>query len=125
MYHADIMRPYSLDLRQRIVQCLQNGSTQSQVAEQFGVSVASVQRFARQERVHGHLNPKPITGRKPIVASHQQALLEELLAQQTDPTLARVAHEWQTRTGKAIGISTLHYTLQRLGYSYKKNTPCP
>lgn len=124
MYDVSTMRPYSLDLRDRIVLCLQNGSTQSQVAEQFSVSLASVQRFARQARVQGHLNPKPITGRKPIIGLQQQALLEELLSQQIDPKLAGVAHEWQARTGKVIGISTLHYTLQRLGYSCKKDTLC-
>ena len=120
MYDVPTMRPYSLDLRERTVLCLQNGSTQSQVAEQFSVSLARVQRFALQ----GHLNPKPITGRKPIIGLQQQALLEELLSQQIDPTLAGVAHEWQARTGKVIGISTLHYTLQRPGYSCKKDTPC-
>ena len=98
MYDVPTMRPYSLDLRERTVLCLQNGSTQSQVAEQFSVSLARVQRFALQ----GHLNPKPITGRKPIIGLQQQALLEELLSQQIDPTLAGVAHEWQARTGHTI-----------------------
>lgn len=124
MLYNVLMRPYSLDLRERIVTSLQNGSTQLQVAEQFSVSLASVQRFARQVRTQGNLNPKPIPGRKRAITQEQGALLLELLAQQTNPTLVTLAKEWQARTGKTIAPSTIHYTLQRLGYSYKKNADC-
>lgn len=41
---------YSLDLRERIVRAVQQGMSQQQAAQQFTVSVASVERYLRLAR---------------------------------------------------------------------------
>lgn len=60
------MKAYSIDLRQRIVLAVESGeASQAEVAEQYDVSLSSVERFVRQWRTtesvapsHGPRGPK-------------------------------------------------------------------
>lgn len=115
------MRPYSLDLRERVIRALRSGTKQKSVAEQFDISLSTVQRLAHQYRVEGHLRSKVSPGRSPIITPAQEDELLRLVTQ-PDATLASIAQAWREKTGGYIAASTVHYALQRLGYTYKKNT---
>jgi len=59
------MKAYSQDLRQRILQTVDEGKTQAQAAHLLKVSETTVKRYVRQRREKGHVRPKPIPGRPP------------------------------------------------------------
>ncbi|MDP9352503.1 MAG: helix-turn-helix domain-containing protein, partial [Chloroflexota bacterium] len=61
------MKTYSVDLRQRIVEAVERGVPRSQVAEVFGVSLATIKRYLRRKRQTGDLTPKPRPGRPPLI----------------------------------------------------------
>ncbi len=118
------MRPYSIDLRERIVAALlQEG--QPQVAQRFGVSLSSVQRYARLHKAQGTLAAKPLPGRKPAISKDQEPELDALLRRDTDWTLRGIAQAWHETTGTPISISALHRSVQRLGYRFKKRRGMP
>jgi transposase len=119
------MKPLSPDLRQRILDALQDGQTREQVAARFRVSLSSVQRLKRQWKEHQHLEPKPIPGRTRAVQEDQAAELKEIIATQNHWTLQSLAQAWQQHTGKALSKSALHRNLHWLGYSYKKRVASP
>ena len=119
------MRPFSLDLRERIVEALQSGQTRPQVAERFGVSPATVGRFIRQWRERSDLAPRPITGRPRAIPTADQELLEELLTTQKDVTLGSLSQALQEKTGRKVSLSALQRNLIWLGYSYKKSHESP
>ena len=53
------MKPYSIDLREKIVNAYCRGNTSiRKVAVQFGVAKSYVQKLLQQKRTHGHLKPK-------------------------------------------------------------------
>src|SRR5512141_2816331 len=53
------MKAYSIDLRQRIVLAVESGEdSQAKVAEQYAVSLASVERFLRQWRTNESVAPR-------------------------------------------------------------------
>jgi transposase len=52
----------SVDLRTRVVSAVAAGASCHQAAERFGVSVASVSRWHRQQEGQGHVTPKPQGG---------------------------------------------------------------
>lgn len=54
-----IMRPYSEDLRTRIVAAVEDGMTKSEAARLFGVSLSSVKRYCRLAA-----NEEPLAPRK-------------------------------------------------------------
>jgi transposase len=50
------MRPYSIDLRQKIVDCYDAGGiSQRQLAKQFGVALSFIQKLLKQRREQGSL----------------------------------------------------------------------
>ena len=62
------MRPYSQDLRQRIVDTVQRGEgTVRQIAERFLVSVSFVTRLLQLHRSSGSVEPRPHGGGNPAV----------------------------------------------------------
>src|SRR5437763_574188 len=54
------MKAYSPDLRRKIVQAVDSGLPQQEVADRFGVSVATVERYLKLRRDTGRLEPRPI-----------------------------------------------------------------
>ena len=119
------MKPYSADLRQRVVQALQDGQTQPAVAQRFDLSLSSVQRYARKWREHKDLAPKPTPGRARTLSQVQQSQLGDLVRSRSDWTLHRLSHAWQQHSGQSISVATMHRCLHRGGYSYKKSAASP
>jgi transposase len=119
------MRAYSLDLRQRIVQAVLDGQTQPAVADRFGVSLASVQRFVRLHKEQGNLAAKPLPGRKPAFNAEQRQELEALLQQHPDWTLQQLTDAWHAHSGIRVCLSAVHRTVQQKDYRYKKRVASP
>lgn len=115
------MRPFSLDLRERIVEALQSGQTRSEAAERFEVSLATVDRFAKQWREQSDLAPRPITGRPRAILNTEVELLQTVIATQKDVTLESLSQALEEKIGKKISLSALQRNLVWLGYSYKKS----
>jgi transposase len=115
------MRAYSVDLRQRVVDALQEDrATIDSVAERFAVSAASVKRYKRQLRQTGSLSPRPLPGRSPKVAPAQHERLKELVASRTDWTLQSLSDVWKEEMGIFVAVDVMARTLARLKITYKK-----
>ena len=117
------MKALSADLGQRVVDALQQGQTRRQVAERFGVSLASVGRLARQWREQGHLQPPPIPGRARAVRPSEQETLRALVAADKDATLASLSAAFEQPTGRRTCPSALQRNVRWLTCSHKKSRP--
>src|SRR3954447_9863711 len=73
------MKPYSEDLRVRIVRAVQEeeGISKSAAARPFGVSLSSVKRYARMADRGTSLAPRKGGGRPPKVNETTRRLLQE------------------------------------------------
>ena len=60
-----MVRPYSLDLRERVVSAVEEGQSCRAVAETFGVSVASAVKWSQRFRTTGTAAAKPMGGKRP------------------------------------------------------------
>lgn len=113
------MRPYSLDLRQRIVEAYENGEgTQAELAERFQVSLRCVERLMRVYRETGSVAPKPHGGGRQAKISGESA--ERLLAaveETPDATLAELLTACQV----SGSIMCVFRALRRLGITLKKS----
>ena len=66
-------KPYSDDLRARVVEEIEQGATREEAAERFGVSLSSVGRFLRLERETGSISPAKFGGYKRYaLAAHEE-----------------------------------------------------
>jgi transposase len=121
------MAPYSLDLRQKIVQAYERGAgSQRELAELFGVSLSFVEKLFIQLRRTGDVAPKPHAGGLPSRLDAAVRLqLQQWLAEQPDLTLAELVERLNQRLHIRIGTSRLCTVLQDLGLPRKKSRSMP
>jgi transposase len=113
------MRAYSLDLRQRVMKAYDEGKwTVGQIAERFKVGEWWVHKLKRQRQRGGDIAPrKGKVGQPRRFGSEQINRLEQYVDKHPDATLEQI-HE---KIGATCTMVTIHNTLRRLGYRYKKN----
>ena len=115
------MKPYSQDLRQRIIDTAKHGgATVKQIAERFLVSVSFVTRLLQLHRATGSVEPKPHGGGHPAVLTPEDLRrLRELIRDQPDATL----EECRQHLGSSCSLATISRALSRLGLPRKKKVP--
>ena len=67
-------RPYSSDLRERVVEAVNEGATRSEAAERFGVGVSSAVRWHQAWRETGTVEAKPCGGSRPPLEDYAEEL---------------------------------------------------
>jgi transposase len=117
------MKAYSADLRAKIMQAVDTGRSKSEVARAFGVSRATIKRYAKLQRETGSLHRKPIPGDTPLVPPAQHQAVLDQLAAHPDAILAEHCRLWEEQTGQHLSTSTMSRLQRRLGWTRKKS-PC-
>jgi transposase len=117
------VQPYSLDLRQKIVDVYVEGNTsQRQIAQRFRVAYSFVRKLIKQYRETGEISPKRRTEQTPTKLSIEQLeILETIAESNNDATLAELCDLLEQRIGVRIGISTMFRMLEKLNLTLKKN----
>lgn len=117
-------RPYSEDLRSRIVAAVvEAGATRTAAAAQFAVSVSCAIKLVQHFRRTGSVAPAP-RGRKPFALAQHKALVRELIAARPDGTLDELTHELAAR-GIRVGRSSVNRFLKACGLTLKKSRSMP
>jgi transposase len=112
-------RPYSEDLRVRVVGRVEAGHSVREVAKTFGVSVASVVKWSQRKRQTGSVAAKPMGSRLARSMADQRDWLLSRIAEKPDVTLRALVAELNARA-----IATSYGSVWRLlndeGISFKK-----
>ena len=116
------MKPYSEDLRVRIVRAVQEGTPKSAAARLFGVSLSSVKRYARMADRGTSLAPRKGGGRLPKADETTRRLLEEDVKERPAATVTQRRHFLQRTMGKALSYSTVGRPFQEDGLQSKKRS---
>src|SRR5713101_2702866 len=112
--------PLSRDLRERIVEAVEGGSSMRGAAARFAVSPSSAIKLMARVRATGSVAPARYGGhRQPLLAPHED-VLRALVAEQPDITLAEIQAELRRQRGLTVCLATIHVRLRRLGLRHKK-----
>ena len=116
------MKPYSLDLRQKILRAYDRRlGSQRALAALFGVSQAFLEKLLHRRRTTGQIAPRPHAGgRQPRCDAAALALVRQLVYEQPDATLAELCAQLQQRRGLQIRVATLCRLLKRRGLPRKQ-----
>lgn len=115
------MKPYSEDLRLRVVAARQAGHSAQEIAKLFSLSKRTVERYCKQRQTSGHLRPKQIGGyRRSRLADHGPTL-QSWVEAQNDLTLAELQARCRKQLRVKIGVNALWHQLEKLGLNFKKN----
>jgi transposase len=115
------MKAYSEDLRRKVVEAVQHrGTSKSEAARLFGISLSSVKRYARLADRGEPLTPKKGGGRPPIADDATRKLLEEDVHARPSATIKERCRFLESFAGKSLSEPTLRRLMKRMGFSRKK-----
>lgn len=121
------MKPYSNDLRGKIAEAYASGQhSLAEVAELFGVSLATVKNFVRRHRQTGRADALPHAGgRKPALNEKARASVHEALKENNDLTLDELRRLVKGKHRKEVSLPTISRLLSSLGLPRKKSRSTP
>lgn len=114
-------RPYSQDLRERVVAFVGSGHSRRAAAAHFDVSPSFVINLMTAYRERGSLAPKPVGGRRHAKLDPHGAFLLRRVAEKDDITMPELAGELEAECGTRADPASLSRWLIRNGYRFKKN----
>ena len=114
-------RPYSLDLRERVVARVEAGDSCRAVAALFGVSVASVVKWSQRKRQTGSAAARPMGGKRPYAVAGERDWLLARVAETPDVTLRALVAELAAR-GVAVSYFAVWHFFENEGITFKKTS---
>ena len=116
------MNALSKDLRQRIFNYALNHSVRK-TARTFHVSPNTVHLLKKLFYETGGIEPRSCKAvHAHAVSPEGELYLQALLLEEADLTLERLCELYGQAYGVRVGVTTMHFTLKRMGLSYKKKT---
>ena len=117
------MKPYSNDLRRRVIEAVQaNEETQEEIGIRFDVSTSFVEKLWHRYRTTGSYEAKPHRGGRERLLKKAEEVIRRVVRQEPDLTLAelaaRVAHETDS---EPVSEAVMCVELQRLCLPLKKS----
>jgi transposase len=118
-------RPYSADLRQRVLrECEKGTARRAEIAARFSISESTLYNWLKQARHEDRRAPKPSAGgRKARVDGHHLEILHRLVCTVEHATLAEYVERFAALTGLRVSISTMHRMLRRLDVVHCRFSP--
>ena len=118
------MKPYSKDLRLRVLAAVDAGSPREEVAKTLSVSAPTIKRWLKRRRETGDVEPKPIPGRPSRKGVMLQRWLPKQLEANDDLTLEEHSEAFEEEFGQTVSTSTVGRAIAALpdgGWPIKKS----
>ena len=118
------MKPYSKDLRLRVLAAVDASTPREEIAKTFSVSVPTIKRWLKRRRETGDVEPEPIPGRPPRKGAMLKGWLPKHLEANDDLTLEEHREAFEERFGEAVSTSTVGRAISGLpdgGWPLKKS----
>jgi transposase len=118
------MKPYSKDLRLRVLAAADRGVPREEVAKTFSVSVPTVKRWLKRRRETADVEPKPIPGRPSRKGAKLRSWLPKHLEANDDLTLEEHREAFEEEFGQTVSTSTIGRAIAGLpdgGWPIKKS----
>ena len=112
-------RPYSLDLRERVVSARSACMSGQEAAHHFSIGESSALRWARRARETGSPKAKPMGGTRPFVLEAHRRWIITRLTEKPDLTLRALAAELKARGAKGSSFAVWSIVADA-GLSFKK-----
>ena len=115
------MKPYSADLRERLVGAIDAGLPLAEGARLLGVGPGTIRRWRARQRTEGTTAAYPRPGRPPRIGPAQATALAAQVAADDDAPLAAHCARWEAEQGVRLSVATRSRTLRRLGITLEKS----
>ena len=109
-------RPYSLDLRERVVSAVRSGLSCRAAAKQFSIGISSAIRWTKRDAETGSPAAHAMGGKRPFSLAKERAWILIRLEAQPDLTLRALLSELHER-GIAVSYYAVWNIVHRAGKS--------
>ncbi len=109
---------YSIDLRERVLQAIEEGMSKMTAHRTFHISRSTIDHWFALREQTGTLAPRSM--RVTRTRQLQGTAFEEFVRGQAQATLDEMAQAWQQQTGVSLTAMSFSRALNRLGWSRKK-----
>lgn len=116
-----MVKPYSIDLRERAVACTIAGDSASVVATRFGVAKSSVIKWHQRYRDTGSVAPGKMGGHRKIILEPHRDFIIEAITRTPHLTLHGLK-DLLAKQGIEVSHNAVWHFLRREGLSFKKNS---
>jgi transposase len=111
-------RPYSDDLRERVIEAVEAGASRREAAESFNLCPSSAVKWLQRWRDTGSAKAKPTGGSTSPLEAHAEELLA-LIAEQPDLSLDEVVVAMRKRRIRGSRTAVWRFFARR-GFTFKK-----
>jgi len=118
-------KPYSMDLRERVVAAVEKGMSTRAVAAQFSIGIATVGTWARLKRAAGEVRPAKQGRPKGSVLDAHADFILAIVNEAPDTTLEEMVERLAEERGLSVVYTAVWKFLDRHGQTYKKRQPTP
>jgi transposase len=115
------MKPYSKDLRLRVLAAVDGGMPRKEVARVFGVSEPTIRRYLRLRRETGDVEAKPVPGPPARKGAALEAALPAQARANPDLTLEEHCELFEDVHGVKVSTATMSRAFEKLGLPLKKS----
>lgn len=116
-------KPYSLDLRERVMSAIEGGMSTHQAAARFCIGIATAGSWARRKRSRGDVRPsKQGKPKGSVLDAHADFILGVLKAT-PDTTLDEMVERLTTERGITVVRTAVWKFLDRRDMTHKKRPP--
>lgn len=112
-------KPYSADLRERVIKAVLSGLSARSAARTFSISESSAIKWMQHFRRDGRMARSPVRGHRRAVLEPHRDILLEVIRQQDDITLEEIRALLCER-GIVVSLTTIWSFYDRNGISFKK-----
>jgi transposase len=117
--------PYSIDLRVRVVEAIENGLSTRQAAARFSIGIATAGAWHRLWRKTGDVSPGRLGNPGGSKLDVHEEFILGLIAAQKDIALHEIAEKLLETYELCVQPSTIWYFLDRRGITFKKRQHMP
>jgi transposase len=118
-------KPYSLDLRERVVAALEGGMSTGQAAARFSIGKATAGAWGRLKRSQGDVRPAKQGKPKGSVLDAHEAFILEALQGKPDTTLEEMVERLAAECGVRVVTTAVWKFLDRRELTHKKRPLMP
>lgn len=104
-------KPYSIDLREKVIKFLEEGGLRSKAAKIFKMSPTTISTWYTRYKCEGNYNPKKRLGAKPKINSED---FMSYIENNPNITASEIGKKF------AISASGAKYWLKKLNFTFKK-----
>lgn len=101
------MRPYSKDLRLRVLAAVDVGKPRQEIAETFSVSKPTITRWLRRRRETGDVEPSSIPGRPSVKETALRQWLPSQMPANQDHTLEQHRDAFEEEYGMEVSRTSV------------------